>query len=56
MVTQKEKIVMGMVSGDYNKDTFNDALNEVCKLSEKIDIGGVFNWEYFDAPDLEKII
>lgn len=45
-----EKIVMGMVSGDFNPETYSQALNEVVEISEKIDMGGVFDWEYFDCP------
>jgi alkaline phosphatase D len=45
------KIVMGMMSGDYNENTFKNALNEVNKIKIKYnDMGGVFDWEYLNAP------
>ena len=46
-----EKVVMGMESGQFNKSTFSDALNEVKKIKEKYpNISGVYDWEYIDAP------
>ena len=46
-----EKIVMGMMSGDYDKSTFHIALNEIKKIKSKYPtFGGVFDWEYLDAP------
>jgi len=45
------KIVMGMMSGDYNSNSFPNALQEVKEiLIEYPDFGGVFDWEYLDAP------
>lgn len=45
------KIVMGMMSGDFTKDTFINALNEINKIKTKYNnIGGVFDWEYLNAP------
>ena len=47
----ENKIVMGMMSGDFSKDTFKDALNEVNKIKIQYkNFGGVFDWEYLDAP------
>ena len=46
-----DKLVLGMVSGQFNKDTFQTALDEIKKIMETFRyIGGVFNWEYFDSP------
>ena len=45
-----EKIVMGMVSGDFSSGNFEQAINVVASISEKYDMGGVFVWEYFDCP------
>lgn len=45
------KLVMGMMSGDFNSNTFNNALTEVKNiLNEHSNFGGVFDWEYFNAP------
>jgi len=45
------KIVLGMVSSQFNKDNFYQACQVIKTLSEKYsDFGGVFNWEYFDSP------
>ena len=45
-----EKIVMGMVSGDFSSGNFDQATNVVASISEKYDMGGVFVWEYADCP------
>lgn len=46
-----EKIIMGMMSGDFNKYTFENALTEVKNILNKYPtMGGVFDWEYLDAP------
>lgn len=46
-----EKIVMGMESIEFTKDTFVEALQEVTKIKQKYPtFGGVFNWEYFSSP------
>ena len=46
-----EKIVMGMVSGDFNtRETYQNALDQVAEISKNTDMGGVFVWEYFDCP------
>ena len=47
----EEKVVMGMESTEFNKDTFMNALDEVSKIKQKYPtFGGVFNWEYFSSP------
>jgi len=48
-----DKIVMGMISGQYNSNTKNKIITEVKNMSVKYkDFGGVFDWEYFNAyPD-----
>ena len=46
-----EKVVMGMESGQFDKDTFKNALQEVKKIKETYsNFAGVFDWEYIDAP------
>ena len=46
-----KKIVMGMMSGDFTSETFKNALNEVNKIKSKYnDMGGVYDWEYLNAP------
>lgn len=46
-----EKIVMGMMSGQFTKDTFNDALQEVQSCLKRYpEMAGVFVWEYIDSP------
>ena len=46
-----EQIVLGMLSGEYNKTNFNQALTEVRKIKSSYgDFGGVYNWEYFNSP------
>ena len=45
------KIVMGMESIDFDKQTFPTALNEVKEIKQKYPtFGGVYNWEYYDSP------
>lgn len=45
------QIVMGMMSGQFTKDTFKTALNEVNLCLETYpQMGGVFVWEYIDSP------
>ena len=52
---QPEKIIMGMLSGQFTKDTFSDAVNCVKEcLHEYPSMGGVFVWEYIDSPPDEK--
>jgi hypothetical protein len=44
----EEKIVMGMISGQFSDDSFT---KEVHKIKEKYpDIRGFYDWEYLDAP------
>tara|TARA_B110001450_G_C17369997_1_gene379257 strand:- start:36 stop:632 length:597 start_codon:yes stop_codon:yes gene_type:complete len=46
-----EKVVMGMESTEFTKETFVMALDEVYKIKQKYpNFGGVFNWEYFSSP------
>lgn len=50
-----EKIVMGMMSGDFDSTTFKNALTDVDKIKKKYpNFGGVFDWEYLDAPPTKK--
>ena len=50
-----EKIVMGMESGQFTKDNFQQALDEVKKIQETYpSMGGVYDWEYLNAPPDEK--
>lgn len=45
------KIVFGMLSSEFNKDTFTNALETIKDIKNKYnDFGGVFNWEYFNSP------
>jgi len=46
------KIVMGMLSGNYDPTSFGSALDEIKKCSTKYlkNFGGVFVWEYNDCP------
>jgi hypothetical protein len=47
----EEKINFGMVSGNYTPSTFPKALAEVAHIKAVYpNFGGVFIWEYFDAP------
>ena len=49
------KIVFGMISSEFDKNNFDEACNTVRNLSIKYKkFGGVFDWEYFDAPPDEK--
>lgn len=46
-----EKIVLGMISGDFLNDNFNVALNEIKKIKDKYpNMAGCNNWEYVNAP------
>ena len=46
-----EKVVMGMESGQFTEETFNNALSEVKKIKEKHPtFAGVYDWEYLNAP------
>ena len=45
------KIVFGMLSSQYNKDTFIEAMSIISSIKKKYpNFGGVFVWEYFNAP------
>ena len=45
------KIVMGMESGQFDEKTFKNVINMLKNLQLKYrNIGGVFDWEYLDAP------
>ena len=46
-----DKIVMGHESGQFDKNTFHTALEEVKKcLKSYPTMGGVYDWEYLNAP------
>ena len=46
-----EKIVMGHESGQFTKETFQNALDTVKKiLQEYPTMGGVYDWEYLNSP------
>tara|TARA_R110002072_G_scaffold162065_2_gene313786 strand:- start:20 stop:805 length:786 start_codon:yes stop_codon:yes gene_type:complete len=46
-----EKIVMGMESGQFDETTFKNALDEIKKIKDQYPtFGGVFDWEYLNAP------
>jgi hypothetical protein len=46
-----EKIVMGMMSGQFDKTNFQNALINVKECIKKYPtMGGVYDWEYLDAP------
>jgi hypothetical protein len=45
------KIVIGMQSSDYSKSIFQNALYTIKTLKNQYpDFGGVYDWEYFNAP------
>ena len=46
-----EKVVMGMESGQFSKNTFQNAIQEVKNIiKEYPTMSGVYDWEYLDAP------
>ena len=46
-----EKIVMGMESGQFNSETFKNALHEIQKIKYAYPkMKGVYDWEYLNAP------
>ena len=48
-------IVMGMESGQFDDKTFQGALENVKQIKQEYpDMGGVFDWEYLDAPPNSK--
>ena len=49
-----EKIVMGMIYYQFNKDNFEVALKTIKDVKNKYNnFGGVFVWEYMQAPSIE---
>lgn len=45
------KLVLGMISSQFDKNTFTNALDTIKTLKNKYtDFGGCYVWEYFDAP------
>jgi hypothetical protein len=50
---EPNRIVMGMVYYQFNKDTFSNALDTLLNIKNKYNnFGGAFVWEYFKAPSL----
>ena len=50
-----EKIVMGMESGQFNKESFPVAIHEIIKIKKEYPtFGGVYDWEYLNAPPTTK--
>ena len=48
-----DKIVYGMVCGQFDKNTFHNCLNEIYKIKKKYNnFGGAFVWEFINAPSL----
>ena len=46
-----EKIVMGMESGQFDESTFKNALENVKEIKKAYPtFGGVYDWEYLNAP------
>ena len=46
-----DKIVMGMISFDFNNNNFNDALTTIKNVKKEYpNMAGVFDWEYINAP------
>ena len=46
-----EKIVMGMESGQFDKSTFKNAIQNVNEIKNKYPtFAGVYDWEYLNAP------
>lgn len=49
------KIVMGMESGQFTENTFPEALKAIKDMKAIYpDLGGVYDWEYFNAPPVTK--
>lgn len=45
------RVVMGMVTGQFTSTNFNKCLDTIIEILEKYkNFGGVFMWEYCDAP------
>ena len=50
-----EKIVMGMESGQFNGNTFKNALETIVQIKKKYpQVGGFYDWEYLNAPPDKK--
>jgi hypothetical protein len=48
---EPEELVIGMLGTEYNNNTLQEACNEIRKIYSKYpEFGGVFLWEYCDAP------
>ena len=46
-----DKIVMGMISFDFNRNNFNEALTTIKNIKKEYpNFAGVFDWEYINAP------
>jgi hypothetical protein len=42
---------MGMESGQFNNETFPGAVQEIIKIKKEYpNFGGVYDWEYLNAP------
>ena len=47
----EEKIVFGMISSEFSRSLFNNALKSIKKIKQQYNkFGGVFVWEYCNAP------
>ena len=46
----EDKIVMGMLGGNYDPDYWADKIKQVKLIKLKYNIGGVFCWEYCNSP------
>ena len=44
---------MGMESGQFDDKTFQNALDELKKKIRDPNFGGVFDWEYLNAPPVQ---
>jgi len=50
-----DKIVMGMISGEFTPDNFNEAIETLKSIKNGYPtIAGVYDWEYYNAPPDEK--
>lgn len=46
-----EKVVMGMISGEFTTDNFNQVLEVIKKIKKTYPtMSGVYDWEYINAP------
>ena len=47
----QSKLIFGMASDNFTKDTFHKAIDTVKQIKTTYsDFGGVYDWEFFDAP------